>query len=118
VGNATIHREVSLSFGGHPRVEKGLFDGTVTATLRSRRLLEPGDWIRARTLGLLLRVDFVEVLPVCDAATLYHKEMGFPTAKAFLSEWRGNHPHRPSLSRVAYLYRFHRVRPWNEGTAA
>jgi len=108
MGNATMCREVVLSFVGNPQVAKGLFNGSVTATLRARRFAEAGDVIHARNLALNLVIDSVTPMPVCDAATLHYQALGFHTPASFLNEWRALHPHHPSVSRIAYLYRFHR----------
>ncbi len=107
MGNATCCNEAVVSFGD-PGIELGLFKGTVTALLHSRRIVGPGDRIHASQLGLNLIVDHVTPMTVADASK-HHCSMGFATAEAFLLDWRARHPHRSSLERIAYLIAFHRA---------
>jgi len=108
MGNATCCQDVVLSFSC--LVERSLFNGSVTATLRSRRIVDPGDRIRARNLALVLLVDSVEPIRIQDLKPCHLRMMGYPTRLLFRMEWKSLHPYTgDDASRVAYLIRFHRV---------
>lgn len=106
MGNATQRRTAVFGFGGNKDVERGILNGTVRATIRTRREVEPGDSVRAHTLGLDLTIDSVIPGKVGDLLVKWHKRLGFKDTETAFREWKTIHPHAP-MNRVVYLYTFH-----------
>ena len=110
MGNATNGRVLSWGFGGNQDVERGVLEGRVTATLRTRREAEPGDTVRARNLGTDLVIDNVQQGRIADLLAAHYSEMGFASERDAAREWRLLHPHI-GVSGNGWLHRF-RVSPF------
>ncbi len=104
------HHRVYFPFLPDESRDRALLDGSITATIRPKRLGYPGDTFLIFHLGMYCEIDAVRVLPLGVAALRHYRACGYTSRVAMLADYQRMHPYvGQQLTRNVFVYYFHKI---------